>query len=215
MKRIITAALLLVFPLASVMALSWLGVDGGMLYLFNAEQDSGPNPLLMTVGLSMPLAGTGDGLIWDIRYHAFATYYQFANGRASPVEVEAADSLWTLGLATETSLGYLFALSDKIRLGGTASLGGMFRFPLVPVGSGGDFWKDTFVYLLLRFLFVGAEFRFDWKVQERLTLSTAVGTYYPVFRFFELKNVAFWDQITLNGILSLRFSLPSKDTPEG
>jgi hypothetical protein len=184
MKRIVAGMLLFVFPLAPVLALSWLGADTGLLYLFNAEQDSGPGPLLYTLGLSMPLKETGTGLIWDIRYHVFGTYYQFANGRASPVEMEAADSLWTLGLATETSFGYLFSLGEKIRLGGAASLGGMFRIPLVPIGDGATFWKDVFLYLLARFLFVGAEFRFDWKVQERLTLSTAVGTYYPVFRFF-------------------------------
>ena len=211
MKRIITAVLLLVFALVPVVGLSWLGVDTGMLYLFNAEQDSGPSPLLFTMGFSMPLRDTGDGFIWDIRYHAFATYYQFASGRASPVEVEAADSLWTLGLATEMSLGYLFTLGEKIRMGGTAGLGAMFRIPLVPEGVGGDFWKDTLLYLLPRFLFLGTEFRFDWKVQERLTLSTAVGAYYPLFRFFELKNVAFWDQITLDGIMSLRFALPARE----
>ena len=109
-RKTLLCTLLLAIPPLLSQGLSWLGVDAGPMLLLNAEPDSGPSPLLYTLGLSMPIRQTDGGFYWEARYGFFHTRYLYADGKASPAEKEAAGSLWTLGLDLESSLGYRFDL---------------------------------------------------------------------------------------------------------
>lgn len=188
-------------------SLSWLGADAGLSLLLNAEQDSGPSPLLTVLGLSMPIRQIDGSFYWEARYMFSTTFYGYADGKAFPVENEAADSLWTLALEAESVLGFRFDLGEKLRMGGGFCLSALFRWPVFAVGAGADFRADAFRYLMGRFLYTGLEMRLDWKARETPALGFSLQGLYPFFLVWEKGDVDYWDQLIIRGTVSLRFAL--------
>jgi len=214
MRRIFMCVLLQPVPRWLSAGLSWLGADAGLSLMLNAEEASAPSPLLLVLGLSMPIRQVDDSFYWEARYLFFTTHYGYADGKAFPVEVEAADSLWTLALDAESALGWRFDLGDKVRMGGGLCLAALFRCPLFAVGAGADFRADAFRCLMARFLYTGLEVCLDWRAQERMALVFSLRGLYPLFLAWEKGDVEYWDQLILGGTVSLRFAL-SRAAEEG
>ena len=206
-SRGIIIVLLLVMPLTAALGLSWLEIDVGLLYLLNGDQDSGPSPLLTTLGASIPINRVSRPLVWNTGLHLFGVHYQYASDRATPAELEFADSLWTLGIMVDSTFGYRFAPGEKIGFGGAAGLAGVFRIPLFPVGGGAEFWGDTFKYFLSRFLYTEVMFFLDWAVREKLTLDFSLRILYPVFNLWGGGSLPFYDQLIIKGLIGFRIPL--------
>ncbi len=223
-KICLVAILMLLFVSVYVVpALDWLGLDAGIFVLVNTDEDSAPSPLLNTLGMSIPFLYYNTPLYWEASLLFFNTQYQYsfetsaadAAGRPAftPAEIEKANSLWVLGVLLDTRFGYMFELSDRIRLGGAGGLALVFRLPLIAFDDGAQYQPDAFAYFFTRFLYPEVELAFHWDILDDLGLSFTLRGLFPIFHIWDGENVSFADQLLIMGNLCVRIRLGVE--PEG
>ncbi len=206
--------LLLVLPLSAIRALDWIEVDAGLMILINTYEDSAPSPLLNHLGVSIPipLISAESPLYWDASLlFFFPLYYQHNEAgdapKFSPAEIEKADTLWTLGIILETRFGYMFTLSERVRLGGAAGLAAVFRLPIVAIEGGSAHQGEAWSYFLARSVYPQVEIACVWDVLDKLGLVFSVRGLFPIFHLWDGENLPFFDQFFLMANLGFRIYL--------
>jgi hypothetical protein len=213
-SKILCILLLLLFPLTAICGLDWIEADAGMMLLINTHEDSAPSPLFPFLGVSIPIPviSAESPLYWDASFlFFFPLHYQY-NGaddepRFSPAEIERADTLWTLGIVLETRFGYLFTLSEKVRLGGAAGLAVVFRLPIAAIEGGGTHQGEAWSYFLVRSVYPQVEIACVWDVLDKLGLAFSLRGLFPIFHLWDGENLPFFDQFIMMANLGFRIYL--------
>src|SRR5512133_552825 len=80
-------------------ALDYIGVGGSVVYLGNTQADSGPSPILQSLGVEAPITqGKWYFLEGGVRLFGLRYQYVASQGRPVPTEIEYADYLDMLGV---------------------------------------------------------------------------------------------------------------------
>jgi len=206
---------LLFIPLIALPGLDWIEADAGLMFLINTYEDSAPSPLLLNhlgVSIPIPVMSAESPLYWDASLlFFFPLYYQYneADGapQFSPAEIERADTLWTLGIILETRFGYMFTLSERVRLGGAAGLAAVFRLPIVAIEQGGEHQGEAWSYFLLRSVYPQLDIACVWDVLDGLGLVFSVRGLFPIFHLWDGESLPFFDQFIVMANLGFRFYL--------
>ncbi len=208
MKRIVLTALVLLFSVGTLGALSALQFDAGLLYIGNSEPDSGPSPLLPVVGMTFPILDH-PFLLWESGFLVYATYYQYSNDRATPTEVEYRDLFWVPGLLLDTRFGLDLDIAEAFDLGIDVGLVLLLRLP-VPLfdDTAGD-WAPTtrYFYDQARFLYPETEIFARFAVLKNLQLKTTLRAYWPAFNLWSGENLPLADQFMLGVLLGFVYQL--------
>ncbi len=206
--------LLLFVPLIALPGLDWIEVDAGLMFLINTHEDSAPSPLLNHLGVSIPISvvSSESPLYWDASFlFFFPLYYQYNETddapQFSPAEIERADTLWTLGIILETRFGYMFTLSERVRLGGAVGLAAVFRLPIIAIEQGGEHQGEAWSYFLLRSVYPQLEIACTWDVHDRLGLVFSVRGLFPIFHLWDGESLPFFDQFIIMANLGFRIYL--------
>lgn len=213
-KGIMKISILIVFFTLigfNVFSIDYLSIDGGAIKMLNAEENSAPGPLMPTFGVSFNILPVEKPLLLEAGLLFFGTGYQYINDRAVPAELEAANSLFVLGILLEARFGYLFTLTDMFKIGGTVGIASVFRFPVKAYDNGGENQGDAVAYFLPRFLYPEVEVTFRWKLKEKIGLSLGVRCMLPIFHIWDGESLPFYDQMMFSAIVGVQFYFSKKE----
>jgi hypothetical protein len=216
MRKAATLAVLLALMLVCAAAGAWPGdtleVDGGLVWIGNADPDSAPSPLLPALGLNFPLVVERRwGL--DLGFLLTGLYYEYAGGRAIPAELEQRD-FGVLAVLGDVRWSYFVPIGAKVRLGFSA---GALVFLRVPVPLGPDASADfgqALVYLLARSLYPETGLAVRFPLLPSFDLDFELRAAWPWFHLLDGEPYAFWDQMVASAVLGIVYKLPAKKSDD-
>jgi hypothetical protein len=210
-KRILSALIFLITVCMSVSAIDFVSADGGVILMLNADENSAPHPFMPALGASFNILPDDKPLLLEAGMLLFGTQYMWSDERAAPAEIEAANSMLTLGIILEVRVGYIFTLSELFRIGVTGGLASVFRFPIKAYDNGSENQGDVLGYLMARFLYPEIEATFRWRLREKLGLSLGVRYMFPIFHIWDDEDLPIYDQMMFSLILGVQFYFPDKN----
>lgn len=179
-----------------------LEAQGGIGYILNAVGDSGPDPFISLLGLSLPLRFP-NSLTFRPEFTFYTHPYAFQDGRAVPME-PMFDSVLLLGVGIFPWFGQEFDLQGPLTAGWEITVGFVPRFPVFFIGQGGSQALDiTSWFLAGRFLYPAMSGFFTWKFSELFRLTTRLHLLIPVFNLWT--PTALWDQLQSNLLVGIRW----------
>lgn len=210
MKRLPLWLLLLVLVSPSWGLTLWgvdingLEVQSSYYLILNAVEDGAPDPLVNTVGASVPFRFLGN---WLFRPEAqvFWLGYKFADGRAVP-ESSLWDHVTILSLLINPTVGYEFPLGPTLAWSAEAGLGFLNRFPIFLNGkTAADMALPVTGWLMAGRLFypnVGSSL--SWQFSPLFAATLRAQLLYPVFNLWG--GLPWYDQLTFGGGFGIRFT---------
>jgi hypothetical protein len=185
-----------------------LEIDGAMVWIVNADPDSAPSPLLPALGLNFPLVAQRR---WgfDVGFLLTGTYYEYADGRAIPAELEQRDFAVPLILG-DARAGYYLPLGQKVRLGFAAGLLLFLRVPVPLFADASADFGQSLAYLLARAAYPETELSVRFPFLPSFDLDVKVRAAWPWFHLWDGEPYGFWDQMVFSGVLGLVYKLPAK-----
>jgi hypothetical protein len=183
--------------------MDWFALDSGLQYLISTEVQSAPNPILFSIGSSIPLGQFQGPFYWETGLLFWGTTYRYLAGKAFPTEPETADNLWVLATHLDTRIGLSFKLGERARLGTGIGLATIFRIPIV--GEGTQDRQDMTAYFLSRFLYPELEVFYSAGIRENLALAFSLRGLFPIFHLWDGEGASFQDQLIVMGLVSFRF----------
>lgn len=210
--------ILLLFAAPVVMSLTVPSMDvyGGLLWLGNGDSEGAASPLLRTLGASVSFFFTprfflAPELSFTGTQYQLTTATTPENERAVPTEVEYADSIWYLSTILDIHAGFSFNFSEALSGGVSLFPSFIFRIPMLSWGvcatdEGACRQAMTsYLYSKARFLYLGANLFFHWKLSENLGLSIRSKWYLPWFHMWDGETgIPFWDQMMSSLTIGLR-----------
>lgn len=190
-----------------VHSLSFIQIDGGLLFIGNTDEESAPSPLIPTLGLTFPIIDH-PFLNLESGFLLFSTYYQYENERATPVELEHRD-FWVLGTIIDARFGFEIQITSAFSMGLNACLAFLLRLP-VPLFDDvqevyGSIWG--YFYKQVRFFYPETELFAQFAILEKIGLKLSLRAYYPMFHLWDQENLPFLDQFSISGLIGLVFNL--------
>lgn len=207
-RALIVLAVILFFPV-SVSAISYLGVETGLIFIFNSEEVSAPSPVILQgVGVTVPLMEEG-GFLLETGILFYGTPYQYAGSRAAPADVERADTIWTLFTQLDIRAGYIFDLTSSLKAGGAVGLAFLLRFPLIPYDNGAQYQSQMFSYFFEygRFILPEVQVFLKWAIVDNINLCFKIRAMITVANFWSPVAVPFWDHLFLEGLIAMEIAL--------
>ncbi|MBN1522918.1 MAG: hypothetical protein JW904_00435 [Spirochaetales bacterium] len=192
-------AFLLLFVLSTTLCFSLrsLDVETGLVFHLSSESQSAPNPAIFQgFGVSMPFLEE-EGFFIDAGILLYGGHYEYVNGRATPADMERADTIWTLMVQLDGRIGYTFRINDTLTFTsafGPTVIGGI---PIFAFDSGEAVRGDLFLffYTNIRFLHFQGQLSLQWRLAEKFSLVFKVRGLYPVSAILE-----FLDYVPINGM---------------
>ena len=181
-----------------------LEVQSSYFSILNSVQDGAPDPLVNTVGASIPFRFLGR-FLFRPEAQAFLLSYQFANGRAAPVE-SMFDNVVLLSVMLNPTLGYEFPLTPSLAWAAEGGLGFLMRFPVFLNGAtGGSMALPVTGWLLAgRLLYPNVGTGITWQFSPLFAATLRVQLFYPFFNVWN--EVPWYDQLTYGGGFGVRFT---------
>jgi hypothetical protein len=182
-------------------------VDGAILWIGNADPDSAPSPLLPALGLNFPLVARRR---WgfDTGFLLTGLYYEYADGRAIPAELEQR------GYAVVAILGdarySYFVPIGKVRLGFSAGLLLFLRLPIPLFADASADFGQSLVYLLARAAYPETALSVRFPLAPAFDMEIGARAGWPWFHLWDGEPYAFWDQLLVSAVLGLIYKLPAK-----
>jgi hypothetical protein len=200
--------LFLLSGVSGAWSLSYLGVDLGLIFLGNAEEDSAPNPVILQgVGVTFPVYQL-DALTIEVGGLFYGTQYQWLNNRASPADIERADNFYVLSVQIDGRVMYEWKVSDQVDLGVSGGLTLAIRVPLFAWDEGEKYREDMTAYFLEgRFIYPQAGGYVDWAILEGIELRFSLRVFFPLYNLWSDEGMPFWDGGMVQGIVSMNFKL--------
>jgi hypothetical protein len=208
-KMIIISVFFLITSTMGAWSLPYFGIDLGLIFLGNAEEDSAPNPVILQgLGVTFPIFQIDD-IVIEVGGLFYGTQYQWTNNRASPADIERADNFFVLAVQIDGRVAYEWQLSEQIGMGFGGGLSLVFRIPLFAYDNGEQYRSDMTVYFfdMARFLYPRGDFFVDWAIVQGLELRFTVQALVPIYNLWSGEEVPIWDGGMIQGIVSLRFLL--------
>ena len=172
-------------------ALNPVELDGGLFIIGSNDPQSAPSPILPAIGMTFPIARTL--WIFDLESSLLlsGTYYQYANDRASPAELDHRDFV-VVCLLADLRGAYTFLKRESLNLGADLGVAAFLRIP-IPLFSdaAGDFGKTLGYFYLFRFLYPQTGIYGSYRIAENLDLKLSVRAYWPVYLLWHRDDPAF------------------------
>ena len=214
---IIVVLFLIVVPCAMSFSVPYMDVNFGILWLGNGDDEGAPSPILRAGGASVSLFFTPRFFLAP-ELSFTGTQYQLTTvatsedqQRAVPTEKEYADSVWYLSTILDIHAGFSFDFTEALSGGVSFFPSFVFRIPFM---SWGECATDegvcrgtmtSYLYSKARFLYLGTNLFFNWKISDRLGLNIRSKWYFPWFHLWDGETeIPFWDQMMSSITLGLR-----------
>jgi len=181
-----------------------LEVQSSYYLILNAVGDSGVDPLVNTLGLSIPFRFLGR-FLFRPEAQVFLVNYAYQGGRAVPQ-----DSMWdnvtVLSLMLNPTVGYEFPLNPVLSVATEAGMGFLIRAPVFLAGkTAGDMALPITGWLMAgRFLYPDLGSSITWQFSPLFAATFRAQAFYPVFNLWD--NLPWYDEFTLGVGLGLRFT---------
>jgi len=206
---VVLACLVLTLAAQASWAKDTLEVDGGVVWIGNADPNSAPSPLMPALGVNFPVFqrrrfGLDAGLLLT------GTYYEYAGGRAVPAELEHRDFA-VVAFLGDARAGLRLPIGSKAELGLNAGLLLLLRLPIPLFADASRDFGNAVVYLLARSLYPEVELSVRFPIAESFDLRLAVRAGLPWFHIWDGEPYAIWDQSVAGGILGVVYRFPPKD----
>lgn len=213
---LIVLPVLCLFPAPKAVAVDFFGVDvsgievgSAVLAIRNSVGDSAPEPIVNTLGLSVPFKFQ-NGLYYRQEISVFFQGYGYQNGRAIPLE-SMFDSVIMMAINVNPSFGVDFPLMNdttfgRLTAGAEGGLALITRWPIFFLGKGGAdyaipvsgwFWTG-------RFLYPNASASLTWQLWSDYALVFRLTGYYPVYNLWTATE--WWDNTMLGLNIGLKFT---------
>jgi hypothetical protein len=223
----ISIALLLLTPVL-LPALSYVAVQTGEIIVFKTETEGAPSPIITTVGAALPVVEVGvfrleiSALLWGTQY-----YIAPQAGRPVPAEYQAGQ-FSVLGVWVAPLAGVVLPLAaGKVEMGAAGGVAANVRLPLFPYDrpaegdtAAQEAWaadrRTAATYFLgkARFLFPEVDLWARWYINQRLSLSLAVKTLFPIFHAWDGDGLGLGDQLHVAAVLGFGIRIPPRQHHE-
>jgi hypothetical protein len=170
----------------------------------NAVGDGAPNPVVNTLGVSIPFRFLGH---WTARPEVqfFTLGYKFQDGRAVPESAEW-DNVTILGVMINPTAGYEFTLSPTLSWAAEGGFGFLARFPIFFNGStASDMALPATGWLLAgRFLYPNVGSSITWQFSPLFAATLRGQLFYPIFNLWN--GLPWYDELTYGIGIGIRFT---------
>ena len=209
---VVLACLVLTLAAQASWAKDTLEVDGGVVWIGNADPDSAPSPLMPALGVNFPVFqrrrfGLDAGLLLT------GTYYEYAGGRAVPAELEHRDFA-VVAFLGDARAGLRLPIGSKAELGLNAGLLLLLRLPIPLFADASPDFGPSLLYLLARAAYPETALSVRFPLMTAFDLEIGVRAGWPWFHLWDNEPYAFWDQLLVSGVLGVVYKLPAKKTAD-
>jgi hypothetical protein len=193
-------------------ALDTLELDGGLFFITSTDPDSAPSPLLPSFGVTFPFKRKLRIFQLESSFLVTGTWYQYANGRASPAEPEHRDYA-TVCILSDFRGSYTFLKREPFNLGIDAGLAAFLRLPIPlssdAVGNLGSTFTDFYVF---RFLYPETGIFGTYRILENLDLKLSFRACWPLYLLWSPDDPPFPEGLLVTGLIGLIWKLPPKQS---
>jgi hypothetical protein len=197
-------------------ALDTFELDGGLFLITAMDPDSGPDsapsPLLPAIGLTLPLQRTLRIFRLETSFLLTGTWYQYANGRASPAEPEFREYA-TVCILSDFRGAYSFLKRETFSMGTDVGLAAFLRFP-IPVASDAvqDLGSTITDFYVFRFVYPETGIFGTYRIRQDLTLKLSLRAYWPLYLLWSPEDPPFPEGLLVTGLIGLTWQLPPKES---
>ena len=195
-------------------ALDTFELDGGLFLITSTDPDSAPSPLLPSIGMTFPIQRN----LWIFQLESSflltGTWYQYANGRASPAEPEFRDYA-TVCILGDVRGTYSFLKRQSFSMGTDVGLAAFLRLPIPLPGSAnaadnlGDTLSDFYVF---RFVYPETGIFGTYRIRENLDLKLSLRACWPLYLLWSPDDPPFPEGLLVTGLIGLIWQLPPKES---
>lgn len=180
-----------------------LELQSSYLSIRNTVNNGAPDPLVNTLGVSVPFRFGGH---WTFRPEAqmFFVGYKYEDGRAVPESAEW-DNVTILSLMINPTGGYEFPLNPALVWSVEGGLGFLARVPVFLNGkTAGEMALPATGWLLARLFYPNVGTGLTWQFSPLFAGTLRAQLFYPVFNLW---NGLPWDDQFTSGVgLGIRFT---------
>jgi len=193
-------------------ALDTFELDGGLFFITSTDPDSAPSPLLPSIGLTFPTQRT----LWifqlETSFLLTGTWYQYANGRASPAEPEFRDYA-TVCILSDFRGTYTFLKRKSFSMGTDVGLAAFLRLP-IPLDSDAvqDLGSTLTDFYVFRFVYPETGIFGTYRIREDLDLKLSLRACWPLYLLWSPEDPPFPEGLLATGLISLIWQLPPKES---
>ncbi len=209
--KLVAAGLLLLVLAPATWGLKLWGVDvdgvefeSSLLVVLNSVGDGAPDPVVNTLGVSMPVRLDEH---WIVRPEAqvFFIGYKYDSGRAVP-ESSSWDNVVEMSIMLNPTGSYEYRLTQDLVASADAGLGFLLRFPVFLNGSSaGDMAIPVTTWLLAgRFIYPNVGGSLTWKISPKWSAVLRAQFYYPIFNLWG--GTPWYDEMTYGAGIGLRYT---------
>jgi hypothetical protein len=193
-------------------ALDTLELDGGLFFITSTDPDSAPSPLLPAVGITFPTRKK----LWifqlETSFLLTGTYYQYANDRASPAELDFRDYAVACILA-DVRGAVPFLKRESFSLGADVGLAAFLRIPIPLFSDAAEDIGNTLSYFyMFRFLYPETGLFGTYRIRENLDLKLSLRASWPLYLLWSPDDPPFPEGLLVSGLISLIWQLPPKES---
>jgi len=181
-----------------------LELESSVFSIVNAVGDSAPDPLVNTIGVSVPFRFMGRYLFRP-EIQMFFVSYSYQGGRAVP-EDSMFDNVVVLSLMLNPTFGYEFPLNPTLAWTVEGGLGFLLRSPVFLNGAtAGDMALPVTSWLLAgRLFYPNVGTGITWQFSPLFAITLRAQLFYPIFDLWN--NLPWYDELTYGAGLGVRFT---------
>jgi hypothetical protein len=195
-------------------ALETLELDGGLFIITSTDPDSAPSPILPAVGVTLPFQRKLGIFDVEASFLLSGTFYQYANDRASPAELDFRDYVVPCILA-DIRGSYTFLRREAFSLGADAGLAAFLRIP-IPLpkspNASENFGKTLSYLYVLRFLYPETGIFGTYRILENMDLKLSVRACWPLYLLWSPDDPAFPEGLLASVLIGIIWKLPPKES---
>ena len=193
-------------------ALNTFELDGGLFYIGSKDQQSAPSPIVPAIGITFQIPRK----IWifdlESSFLLTGTYYQYANGRASPAELDHRDFA-VVCILGDFRLAYRFLNRESFSLGTDFGLSAFLRIPIPLFADAAQDFSNTLSYFYaFRFLYPETGFFGTYSILENLDLKLSLRASWPLYLMWDGEDLPFPEGLLVSGLVSLIWHLSPKES---
>jgi hypothetical protein len=210
MRRALLPAVAVVLSALPAAALPFetVTVHGGLLYIVNGVEDGAPSALVPPLGAWVPVSIPAvAGLSWEAGAMITGLTYRLEDDRGVPMEIEAANTFWVLGLLGDLRALYLWPVAGTLLLGPTAGLAVLLRIPVIPHDDAASDWGTLAGFFLQRSLFPEAGAALRWQILERVGVAAHLRLLYPLHNLWDADVPSAADHLAVGLLVGLQLKL--------
>jgi len=195
-------------------ALNTFELEGGLIYIGSGDLQSAPSPIVPAIGMTFQIPRK----IWifdlESSFLLTGTYYQYANNRASPAELDSRDFA-VVCILGDFRLAYRFLKRELFSLGADFGLSAFLRIPIpLPVSPNAsqNFGSTLSYFYAFRFLYPETGFFSTYKILENMDLKLSLRASWPLYLLWDGEDLPFPEGLLVTGLIGLVWHLSPKES---